>query len=415
MSIDDGMGPRHRGPSLWALPAHTLAYVCLIDLLAAGTALLAGMNTALISDDAWQTFFILCVASALHLEAVRGIERRRDHSPLAGPYTDLKSIWVFAGVLVLPHVLVVALIAWSYLYASMRIPQTSQPFRKVFSASTFVLASAAAEMVLTQADPPIPHDLWSLLVVVLAAAVWWVVNLGLVIQAIVLVRPGTTYKQAIGDPANQVLVIAGLGLGIAVASLQTTQPWVVPVIGLTVLGLHRGFLMPQLREAARTDPKTGLATAAVWALAVPAALDRADTEDASVGMLMLDLDHFKRVNDDHGHPVGDKLLRAVAKCVSEEVRRGDLVARIGGDELAVLLPEADTPEVVSVAERIRARLCELQIPLEGKQFIEGVPASIGLAVYPEVAKTVDQLVLAADNALLEAKRGGRNRIVTAVR
>jgi diguanylate cyclase (GGDEF)-like protein len=411
----DGMGPRHRGPSLWALPRTTLAYVCSIDLLAIAVTVVVARGADPIPGPAWRTFVVLMVASALHLEAVRGIERRREQTPPSAPYTDLKSIWVFAGVLLLPLDMVIALVGFSYLYASARVQQNSQPYRKVFSAATFVLASGAAELVLTATDDPVPADLWSLLVVVTAAAVWWLVNLGLVIQAIVLVRPGTTYRQAIGDPANQLVVVAGLGLGIAVAALQATRPWVVPVIGLTVLALHRGFLMPQLREAARTDPKTGLATAAVWAGAVPAALDRAGTFGDSVGMLMLDLDHFKRINDTHGHPVGDRLLRAVAACVTEEVRRGDLVARIGGDELAVLLPQVDTAELVSIAERIRTRLGQLTVPIEGKEVISGVPASIGLAVYPDVASTVDQLVLAADNALLTAKHSGRNKIVTATR
>jgi diguanylate cyclase (GGDEF)-like protein len=411
----DGFGPRHRGPSLWTLPGRTLAYVFSIDLLAVGVAVLAGLKADPIPESAWRPFWVLVIASALHLEAVRGIERRREQTPAAAPYTDLKSIWVFAGVLLLPLIMIVALIVFSYLYASARVQQNSQPYRKMFSAATFVLASAAAKLVLDATDHPIPVDVWSLLVVVLAALVWWLVNLGLVVRAIVLVRPGTTYRQAIGDPANQIVVLAGLGVGIAVAALQDTRPWVVPVIGLTVLALHRGFLMPQLREAARTDPKTGLATAAVWAGAVPAALDRAGDLGGSVGMLMLDLDHFKQVNDNHGHPVGDKLLRAVADCVSEEVRRGDLVARIGGDELAVLLPGADTDELISIAERIRARLGKCTVPIEGKDVITGVPVSMGLAVYPDVASTVDQLVLAADNALLMAKRSGRNRIVTATR
>ena len=411
----DGFGPRHRGPSLWALPGSTLAYVCSIDALAIGIAVLAGLYADPIPESAWRPFWVLIIASALHLEAVRGIERRREQTPAAAPYTDLKSIWVFAGVLLLPLIMVVALVVFSYLYASARVQQNSQPYRKMFSAATFILASAAAEFVLEATDHPIPVDLGSLLVVVLAAALWWIVNLGLVVQAIVLVRPGTTYRQAIGDPANQLVVLAGLGVGIAVAALQDTRPWVVPVIALTVLALHRGFLMPQLREAARTDPKTGLATAAVWAGAVPAAIDRAGDVGGRVGMLMLDLDHFKQINDNHGHPVGDRLLRSVADCITEEVRRGDLVARIGGDELAVLLPGADTDELMSIAERIRERLGKCTVPLEGKEVITGVGVSMGLAVYPDVASTVDQLVLAADNALLMAKRSGRNRIVTATR
>jgi diguanylate cyclase (GGDEF)-like protein len=186
---------------------------------------------------------------------------------------------------------------------------------------------------------------------------------------------------------------------------------------VTVLTLHRDLLLPQFQRAAGTDVKTGLATPAYWASAVPAELARAETLRSSVGLLMLDLDKFKEINDTYGHPAGDQALRAVGESVRAEVRQGDLVARVGGDELAVLLPGATEGEVLEVAERIRDRLSTLSVSVDTAMattaVITGVPASFGAAVYPDVADTMDQLVLAADNALLSAKRDGRNRIVTA--
>ena len=99
------------------------------------------------------------------------------------------------------------------------------------------------------------------------------------------------------------------------------------------------------------------------------------------------------------------------------MRKGDLVARVGGDELAVLLPGAFESEVLEIAERIRERLVALTVSVGttdgGTATLAGVPASFGAAVYPDVADTMDQLILAADNALLRAKRSGRNQIVVA--
>jgi diguanylate cyclase (GGDEF)-like protein len=261
-----------------------------------------------------------------------------------------------------------------------------------------------------------PTSLWSLLVVIAAAATWWLVNFALVVGAILLSSQEATARGALGDLADQLVVVAGLGLGIAVAGLQSSYPWVVPVLMVTVLALHRDLLLPQYQRAAATDVKTGLATPSYWASAVPAELARAETLRSTVGLLMLDLDRFKVINDTYGHPAGDRALRAVAECVRSEVRQGDLVARLGGDELAVLLPGATEAEVLEVAERIRARLTGLAVVvggLERSEVINGIPASMGAAVYPDVAATMDQLVLAADNALLTAKRSGRNRIVTA--
>jgi diguanylate cyclase (GGDEF)-like protein len=186
---------------------------------------------------------------------------------------------------------------------------------------------------------------------------------------------------------------------------------------VTVLALHRDLLLPQYQRAAGTDVKTGLATPSYWASAVPVELARAETLRSTVGLLMLDLDKFKEINDTYGHPAGDQALKAVGESVRAEVRQGDLVARVGGDELAVLLPGASETEVLEVAERIRDRLAGLTVAVSttgtSKTVITGVPASFGAAVYPEVAVTMDQLVLAADNALLTAKRAGRNKIVSA--
>ncbi|MEV8376623.1 GGDEF domain-containing protein [Kribbella sp. NPDC056861] len=409
---------------LWSLPPAALGYVLAIDVIAVTITSLAVRSTLSgpgVTSSEWAAFAVLAVASTLHLELVRGIERRREMAANTSPHSNLKCLWIFASLLLLPLSLVIPLIVLAYLYSWFRVYGRTVAHRKIFSTSTYVLASAAAAAVLRAgglvAEPRVPVSFLSLLVVIAAGATWWLVNYALVIGAILLASPEATAREALGELSDQLVVCAGLGLGVAIAAVQTSYPWVVPVLMVTVLALHRDLLLPQYQRAAGTDVKTGLATPSYWASAVPVELARAETLHSQVGLLLLDLDKFKEINDTYGHPAGDQALKAVGESVRAEVRKGDLVARVGGDELAVLLPGASESEVLEVAERIRERLATLTVAVSttgtSKTVINGVPASFGAAIYPEVAGTMDQLVLAADNALLTAKREGRNAIVSA--
>jgi len=411
---------------LWSLPRTALAYVIAVDVIAvtittlAVRATVSGPNSG-VRHSEWVAFVVLAAASTLHLECARGIERRRELAANTSPHTNLKCLWIFAALLLLPLSLVIPLVVLSYVYSWFRVYGRTIAHRKVFSTATYILASAASAAVLRAGGlleaPRVPTGFWTLLVVLAAAATWWLVNYALVVGAILLSSPEAKARDALGELSNQLVVCAGLGLGVAIAAVQTSYPWVVPVLMVTVLALHRDLLLPQYQRAAGTDSKTGLATSSYWANAVPAELARADTLRSTVGLLMLDLDKFKEINDTYGHPAGDQALRAVAEAIRAEVRHGDLVARVGGDELAVLLPGATESEVLEIAERIRERLAGLAVSVSttaaGKAVITGVPASFGAAVYPEVATTMDQLILAADDALLTAKRAGRNQIVAA--
>ena len=165
-------------------------------------------------------------------------------------------------------------------------------------------------------------------------------------------------------------------------------------------------VMARLEDAARTDPLTGVLNRLALADAFERELVRARRVDRAVGLVMLDLDHFKRYNDEWGHPEGDEALRRAATAIEHSTRGIDTVARLGGEEFAIIVPEADTAGALVLAERVR-RAVELEF--SGEQ--PPLTASCGVASFPADGFERSALLAAADRALYEAKAQGRNRAV----
>jgi diguanylate cyclase (GGDEF)-like protein/PAS domain S-box-containing protein len=166
----------------------------------------------------------------------------------------------------------------------------------------------------------------------------------------------------------------------------------------------------QLERAALNDPLTGVLNRKGFALKL-SEIFFAPAHAPSASVVMLDLDHFKPVNDLGGHAAGDAMLQAIARVIASNVRGTDVVARLGGDEFAILLPGCDQVQAMAVAEKVRQSVCELVLPWEDRTFQVG--ASIGVACRPRLYAGVEQWLAAADAACYEAKRGGRNLVRTA--
>jgi diguanylate cyclase (GGDEF)-like protein len=153
----------------------------------------------------------------------------------------------------------------------------------------------------------------------------------------------------------------------------------------------------QLTEIADRDHLTGLLNRRAWNTAMPVALDRARRVGDRVTLVMLDLDHFKRFNDEHGHPAGDELLREASAVWAASIREADLLARYGGEEFIMLLPATDAQSAVDVLERLR--------PLTPR----GCTFSAGVAEW-DGSETAEDLLARADKSLYRAKAAGRDRI-----
>ncbi len=171
-------------------------------------------------------------------------------------------------------------------------------------------------------------------------------------------------------------------------------------------------LVVQLREDATIDPLTGLHNRRDLDVVLARELSLAQRQGFEVGLIMLDLDHFKAFNDTYGHAAGDAALKAVARALRKGVRVFDALFRFGGEEIVVVAPGAAAVDAFALAERLRAALAALAVDIDGR-VVGPVTASFGVASAPEHASDGATLLKAADEALYAAKAAGRNRVVMA--
>ncbi len=180
----------------------------------------------------------------------------------------------------------------------------------------------------------------------------------------------------------------------------------VSLASYAALAIEHAEASARLRVLTVTDDLTGVSNRRALMTRTRDEMARARRNGCKLSALMLDLDHFKRVNDEHGHLVGDDVLRLVAHALRDSVRQIDTVARWGGEEFVVLLPNCDAEEAAGVAEKLRAIVAALELP-------RSMTLSAGVAVFPTHADDELRLIDAADQALMRAKRAGRDRVETA--
>jgi diguanylate cyclase (GGDEF)-like protein len=171
------------------------------------------------------------------------------------------------------------------------------------------------------------------------------------------------------------------------------------------VAVNHARLFSQMQHQALTDGLTGCFNRRFFEIQLERDLHLATRMRQPVSLILLDIDHFKRVNDTHGHDAGDAALRILAGALREEVRGVDTAARYGGEEFAIILPQAGPEGALVVAERLRSRIERTEVPGVGC-----ITASLGVATFPLDASSRELLVTSADRALYQAKRSGRNQV-----
>ncbi|HET8654334.1 MAG TPA: GGDEF domain-containing protein [Longimicrobiaceae bacterium] len=231
---------------------------------------------------------------------------------------------------------------------------------------------------------------------------------------------------ALGAPLGWLLIQAARGVPVHVALTDHPGLYVYMLAGTAlafglfgwVLGGRESRLQDTVRrlaELAVTDGLTGLRNARYFHTRLAEEYAEIERTGRPLAVVVLDLDHFKRVNDRFGHPVGDDVLVNTARAIAAATRHGETEARVGGEEFALLLPGSTGAEAMEVAERVRRAIAENETPLphQGGERVR-VTASAGVASTAELPGVgAQELVRLADEALYRAKREGRNRSVMA--
>ncbi|MGZ3141605.1 GGDEF domain-containing protein [Lentzea chajnantorensis] len=315
--------------------------------------------------------------------------------------------YLTAGILALPPNLLVLLLFGPALHCLLT--QRPESHRWVFTLSATALSVFATRYLLGWTNP---HA--GLPMMVFAATVLLVLRAALIAVGLKLRRPSDTFEENVGEPIDAVLGIVAVSIGGLMGCVAEANAIHALIAGPPLALLERAAQLPQWRRSAQRDAKTGLANAVHWDSRARYELTKGATRTRPMAVMLLDLDHFKRVNDEVGHLAGDAALAAISLLLRGTVRRGDLVGRFGGEEFVVLLPEATPDEAESVAERVRKAVAALRVPTmgtDGKPHeLRGLTVSIGVSTTTRFGYELPDLLVAADAALLAAKAYGRNLV-----
>jgi len=348
---------------------------------------------------------------------VGGVELTRRAGEKAGISRDMHAVWELPVAILLPlayaplsPVIRIALTQWRVRHGSLH--------RRVFSAAALGLSYLAASFVfhglagtvngLTQS--PFRHGFAWMLIAAVAGVVQRVVNSALVVaaargsdRAVRLRDAQFGCEPLYNDMAELCLaVLASFG----VASSPIALVFSFPFASLPL----RTVLHAQLVSDSRTDSKTGLLNAGAWQRDAAAAVGRAVRAGEPLAVAVLDLDWFKLINDTYGHLFGDEVLHQIGLCLPGALRDYDLAGRFGGEEFVLLLPSTRAADAHRVAERVRCRIAGLPLRAPNGDSVT-VTASVGVAALAEGSgHELTDLLAAADAALYQAKRDGRNHV-----
>ncbi len=398
----------------WQTPWRLRLYIGLVPLAAVGLACYAVSQTAWNATDLGRFLLLLScgmvsVAATPRTAYIQG-----------GMTRDFLTVWVLPVAVVLPPVYTMLTPIPLQILTQFRVHRGVVVYRRVFTVAAIALAYGAASLAFRAFPASIAghsigggtHALTFAAVVILCEIIGGRGHQLMIVGGIKLTDPAVRIlslqlnREALsGD-------FAEFDLGVLITLVVAVNPVLAILAVPTVLLVRRFMMHAQLLAQSRVDTKTGLLNASTWEREAEVEITRAVRTGSPLALALVDIDHFKVVNDTYGHLVGDKALRAVTDALRSQLRVYDLAGRFGGEEFVVLLPNAREVDAINVAERLRAHIAGMSIPV-GDDAESGpcikLTISVGVAALHGESRELTDMLAAADSALYYAKETGRNK------
>jgi diguanylate cyclase (GGDEF)-like protein len=402
---------------LWGLAPWLRTYiiaVLLADLVAIGLAAQVGLGSG--RDLALLAALVACDAITVE------VYRRAGEN--AGVIKDVYGVWELPVAILLPPLYALLVPILRQVLAQWRIRQFP-PHRRAFTAAVVGLSYGTVSLAfhavsgspLASTVAPGIHSAAWILAVALAGILQWGITTGMLLPAWKASDPAVRVRDIVLDGEAARNDVAEVSVAVLVTFAIAANPLTIVFALPFVMLLQRSFRHAQLVNASRIDSKTELLNAGTWEREAAAEVARAVRTRTPLALALVDIDHFKGVNDTFGHLTGDRALKVVARTLRMFLREYDLIGRFGGEEFALLLPHTDALDAYGIAERIRGHIAGT--PLDVRDLPDGqhvrVTVSLGVAALgPDWGTSggsqLTDLLAAADRGLYQAKRAGRNRV-----
>jgi diguanylate cyclase (GGDEF)-like protein len=396
----------------WRLPWLLRCYVGSVPL---ATLVLAGYAA---SQTSWHVGDLVKFLVLLGCGAISVVATPRIAYLQSGLVRDFLTVWVLPVAILLPPCYAMVTPIPLLVLTQWRVHR-GVVYRRVFTGAAIGLAYGAGSFAFHAIPASFAggtigtgaHALTWTASVAACEVIGWLGHHFLLVSAVKLSDPAA--RVALLELNREALQadFAQIDLGIVITIVVAINT-VLAVFAVPTVLLARRFMMhAQLLAESRIDTKTGLLNVATWEREAEAEIARAVRTRSQLSVALMDIDHFKAVNDTYGHLVGDKALRAVTDALREQLRSYDLAGRFGGEEFAILLPQTRDDHALIIAERLRAHIADMSVPVGDGEAQDGIrlTVSVGIASLNDTNRELTDLLAAADAALYRAKQTGRNK------